>query len=117
MKSLFALTLAILTSLLVVNCTTRHVHTHEVVNLPDKPFEAVREVSQCYTDRATFAGDRELKPTFAESAAREIVTRLKMSTYSAEQESCVTVAGSGRAVVVYMCPSGARIKDHYCYPN
>lgn len=99
-----------------IHCTTRHIHTHEVVKLPNKPFEAVREVSQCFTDRATFSEDGRLKPSFSESAAREIVTRFKMSSYETAEESCVMVNGTGRSVVVFMCPSGATIKDHYCYP-
>ncbi len=118
MKQHFYSIFVLLGSLLVIaGCTTRHLHTHEVVTVPNKPFEAVREASQCFTDRATFVGDKELKPAFADSAAREIVTRLKMASYTTEQESCITVAGTGRAVVVYMCPNGSRIKDHYCYPN
>jgi hypothetical protein len=101
--------------LIFTGCIQRVVHEHKVTEVPQTPFKALVETSDCYTDRATFK-DNELKPEFIDSTAVQMAQKFGQSGYEKAIADCVTTNGTGRKVVVFMCPAGTEIKDHYCNP-
>ncbi len=105
------------TFLFSLGCVQRVVHEQRVTEVPTKPYKAAAEASDCITDRAVYVDAQRLKPSFVEATAIEMAQKFNQSTYEIGISDCVTTDGTGRQVVVFMCPSGAEIKDHFCYPD
>ena len=107
----------LLSLLLLASCTHTTIHNHHKPPIVDQPYKAIMESSECFTDRAIFSEDGNLKEDFADVTAKEIAKKFNQQSYQKSQQECVSVDGTGKKVVVYMCPSGVTMKDHYCYPN